>query len=96
MISLAEFEDYRAVIAATVSKVSHTENLLKQVRAFQAVLEDAEENISQSYDTDEAVGGVQIMLDELTAQLEADLVILKNRANDQYRALQHQVFFDAE
>ena len=87
---------YRDVVFQNACKVANTENLLKRVREFQALLEDAEGDICPDRDTDEAIGGVLICLDELTAQLEANLKLFKGEAEDDYHDFRERILPDEE
>lgn len=95
MINLEEFSAHKDVITYNVNRVNFADNLLKRVREFQALLEDASKNVYCDSKTDEAIGGAEIMLDELAAQLEMDLKLAKEHADFNYRALQRKIF-DAE
>lgn len=95
MINLEEFSAHKDVITYNVNMVNFADNLLKRVREFQALLEDASKNVYCDPETDEAIGGAEIMLDELAAQLEMDLKLAKSKADSNYRALQRKIF-DAE
>lgn len=87
---------YRDVVFQNACKVANTENLLKRVREFQAVIEDAEGGICPDSDTDEAIGGVLICLDELAAQLETNLKLFKSEAKDDYRDFRERILPDEE
>lgn len=96
MINLAEFDSYKTAIFIGVNQATRTEILLKQIKEFQAMLVDNEEIIARNPETDEALSGVQICLDELICNMSQDLKLIKEDVNGHYRELQHKVFFDAE
>ena len=96
MINLEEFDKYKTAIFIGVNQATRTEILLKQIEEFQAMLVDNEKIIARNPETEEALGGVLICLDELICNMSQDLKLIKEDVGGNYRELQHKVFFDAE
>ena len=94
MITTKEFDSYKTAIFIGVNQATRTEILLKQIKEFQAMLVDNEKIIART-ETDEALGGVLICLDELICNMSQDLKLIKEGVNWDYRALQRKIF-DAE
>lgn len=94
MINLKEFDKYKTEIFIGVNQATRTEILLKQIKEFQAMLVDNEKIIART-ETEEALGGVLICLDELICNMSQDLKLIKEDVNGNYRALQRKIF-DAE